>query len=130
MPILPARQLDVPMAGTCATQDDARHRRRDGDGRDHLHGARRERSPTLPRRIVRAVHAVPQGTGWMNKIVNRIERGAALRRISRSCSTSRQDGQTICAFADAAAWPVQGLLRHFADFELHVRGAAVPGLRN
>ena len=34
----------------------------------------------------------------------------------------KMEGQTICAFADAAAWPVQGLIRHFrADFEEHIR---------
>ena len=37
------------------------------------------------------------------------------------------EGQTICAFSDAAAWPVQGLLRHFReDFEAHVREHKCP----
>ena len=37
------------------------------------------------------------------------------------------EGQTICAFADAAAWPVQGLLRHFRDdFERHVELGKCP----
>ena len=37
------------------------------------------------------------------------------------------EGQTICAFADAAAWPIQGLLRHFRDeFEAHVREQKCP----
>jgi NADH-quinone oxidoreductase subunit F len=37
------------------------------------------------------------------------------------------EGQTICAFADAAAWPVQGLLRHFRDdFEAHVAHGKCP----
>jgi NADH-quinone oxidoreductase subunit F len=37
------------------------------------------------------------------------------------------EGQTICAFSDAAAWPVQGLLRHFrADFEEHVAQGECP----
>jgi NADH-quinone oxidoreductase subunit F len=35
---------------------------------------------------------------------------------------SKMEAQTICAFADAAAWPIQGLIRHFRDeFEEHVR---------
>ena len=39
----------------------------------------------------------------------------------------KMEGQTICAFADAAAWPVQGMLRHFrADFEAHVREKKCP----
>ena len=29
--------------------------------------------------------------------------------------TKQIEGHTICAFGDAAAWPVQGLLRHFRD---------------
>jgi NADH-quinone oxidoreductase subunit F len=37
------------------------------------------------------------------------------------------EGQTICAFSDAAAWPIQGMLRHFrADFEQHVAGRKCP----
>ena len=37
------------------------------------------------------------------------------------------EGQTICAFADAAAWPIQGLLRHFRDdFEAHLREQKCP----
>ncbi len=37
------------------------------------------------------------------------------------------EGQTICAFADAAAWPIQGLMRRFrADFEAHVREQKCP----
>ena len=37
------------------------------------------------------------------------------------------EGGTICAFADAAAWPMQGLLRHFrSDFEEHVKQGKCP----
>ena len=39
----------------------------------------------------------------------------------------KMEGQTICAFADAAAWPVQGLMRHFrADFEAHIEQKKCP----
>jgi len=70
-----------------------------------------------------------EGTGWLNKIFQRIERGegreddlAVLEDVA-----AKMEGQTICAFADAAAWPVQGLLRHFrSDFELHVRERKCP----
>ena len=65
-----------------------------------------------------------EGTGWMNKIVSRIERGAGLREDLDLLLdlAGKMEGQTICAFADAAAWPVQGLLRHFkSDFEEHIR---------
>jgi NADH-quinone oxidoreductase subunit F len=70
-----------------------------------------------------------EGTGWMNKIVDRIERGAGR---DEDLSTlfdvaGKMEGQTICAFSDAAAWPIQGLLRHFrADFEAHVREQKCP----
>jgi NADH-quinone oxidoreductase subunit F len=65
-----------------------------------------------------------EGTGWMNKVVNRIERGAGnpddldlLLDVA-----GKMEGATICAFSDAAAWPIQGLLRHFReDFEAHVK---------
>ena len=71
-----------------------------------------------------------EGTGWLNKIMQRIERGAGHRATtSTSCSTSRArwKAQTICAFSDAAAWPVQGLLRHFReDFEAHVEHGKCP----
>ena len=37
------------------------------------------------------------------------------------------EGQTICASSDAAAWPVQGLMRDFrGDFEAHIREAKCP----
>ncbi len=70
-----------------------------------------------------------EGTGWLNKIVNRIERGAGVDDDLAILSdvAGKMEGQTICAFADAAAWPVQGLLRHFReDFEQHVRQKKCP----
>ena len=40
---------------------------------------------------------------------------------------AKMEGGTICAFSDAAAWPVQGLLRHFRDdFDAHVRLGKCP----
>ena len=64
-----------------------------------------------------------EGTGWMNKIVERIERGAGSEEDIEILEdiAGKVEGGTICAFADAAAWPMQGLLRHFrSDFEQHV----------
>jgi NADH dehydrogenase (ubiquinone) flavoprotein 1 len=56
-----------------------------------------------------------EGTGWLERILVRIEHGKAdeaeipmLEEITRQI-----EGHTICALGDAAAWPVQGLLRHF-----------------
>ncbi len=70
-----------------------------------------------------------EGTGWMHKIMQRIERGAGAREDLAILLdvAAKMEGQTICAFADAAAWPVQGLLRHFrADFEAHVEHGKCP----
>ena len=37
------------------------------------------------------------------------------------------EGRTICAFGDAAAWPVQGFIRHFREeFEYHIRHRKFP----
>ena len=71
-----------------------------------------------------------EGTGWLNKICNRASSAAPARRRTSTCwqdVAGKMEGQTICAFADAAAWPVQGLLRHFrGDFEEHVRLGKCP----
>jgi len=70
-----------------------------------------------------------EGTGWMHRILQRIERGAGEEGDLAVLLdvAGKMEGQTICAFADAAAWPVQGLLRHFRDdFEAHVRHGKCP----
>ena len=70
-----------------------------------------------------------EGTGWVNKICERIEagRGTAADLELLDDVPSLMEGQTICAFADAAAWPIQGLMRHFrGDFEAHVAGKKCP----
>ena len=56
-----------------------------------------------------------EGTSWLEDILIRMERGDADKReIPMLEEISRQiEGHTICALGDAAAWPVQGLLRHF-----------------
>jgi len=70
-----------------------------------------------------------EGTAWMHALALRLERGEGTKddiRILEDVAAS-MEGQTICAFADAAAWPVQALLRHFFDdFEAHVRLARCP----
>jgi len=57
-----------------------------------------------------------EGTGWMEKVLTRMEKGNAdLEEISMLEEVSRQiEGHTICALGDAAAWPVQGLIRHYS----------------
>ncbi|AHJ68898.1 NADH-quinone oxidoreductase subunit NuoF [Granulibacter bethesdensis] len=56
-----------------------------------------------------------EGTGWMMRIMNRMVEGRAdLEEIDMLEQVTRQvEGHTICALGDAAAWPVQGLIRHF-----------------
>lgn len=56
-----------------------------------------------------------EGTSWLSNMMQRFERGrAADREIDMIWEITRQmEGHTICALADAAAWPIQGLLRHF-----------------
>jgi NADH-quinone oxidoreductase subunit F len=56
-----------------------------------------------------------EGTGWMWRVLERMVTGEATRReIDMLYDVSKQiEGHTICALGDAAAWPVQGLIRHF-----------------
>ncbi len=56
-----------------------------------------------------------EGTGWMWRVLERMARGQAEKReIDMLLDVSYQiEGHTICALGDAAAWPVQGLIRHF-----------------
>ncbi|WP_319414622.1 NADH-quinone oxidoreductase subunit NuoF [uncultured Cohaesibacter sp.] len=56
-----------------------------------------------------------EGTGWMWRVMERMVRGEAHKKeIDMLFEVSKQvEGHTICALGDAAAWPVQGLIRHF-----------------
>ena len=56
-----------------------------------------------------------EGTGWMNRVLLRILAGQGRSEdLDLLDSVSRRiEGHTICAFGDAAAWPVQSFIRHF-----------------
>ena len=56
-----------------------------------------------------------EGTGWMWRVLERMQRGEAEKReIELLLNVTKQvEGHTICALGDAAAWPVQGLIRNF-----------------
>lgn len=56
-----------------------------------------------------------EGTGWVWRIMKRLVKGDATPdEIDRLFDITKQiEGHTICALGDAAAWPVQGLIRHF-----------------
>ena len=64
-----------------------------------------------------------EGTGWIYRLVSQIEKGegtmADLDRLAKVAKSI--EGRTICAFGEAAAWPVGGMLKHFYhEFEYHV----------
>jgi len=64
-----------------------------------------------------------EGTGWMYRVIKRIEEGKGKPEdLDLLESAAGQiEGRTICAFGDAAAWPVQSFLKHFREeFEYHI----------
>jgi NADH-quinone oxidoreductase subunit F len=71
-----------------------------------------------------------EGTGWMMRVMNRMVQGRAeLSEIDTLEQVTRQvEGHTICALGDAAAWPIQGLIRHFRP-EMEQRIAAYRSAR-
>ncbi|PVX30120.1 NADH-quinone oxidoreductase subunit NuoF [Sphingomonas pokkalii] len=56
-----------------------------------------------------------EGTGWMWRVMERLRTGDAdISEIDTLQQVTKQvEGHTICALGDAAAWPIQGLIRHF-----------------
>ncbi|MEE4330929.1 MAG: NADH-quinone oxidoreductase subunit NuoF [Wenzhouxiangella sp.] len=65
-----------------------------------------------------------EGTGWMYRVLKRIMSGQGrMEDIELLASAAGQiEGHTICAFGEAAAWPVQGFLRHFRhEFEYFIQ---------
>ena len=56
-----------------------------------------------------------EGTGWMMRVMDRLVEGnAAIEEIDMLQEVTKQvEGHTICALGDAAAWPIQGLIRNF-----------------
>jgi NADH-quinone oxidoreductase subunit F len=70
-----------------------------------------------------------EGTGWMEKILHRIEAGnGTLKDIDLLADIANHiEGNTICPLGDAAAWPVASAIRHFRDeFEAHVKNQKCP----
>ena len=65
-----------------------------------------------------------EGTGWMYRVLTRMVKGEAEpEEIDTLLDVTYQvEGHTICALGDAAAWPVQGLIRHFRpELEQRIR---------
>lgn len=74
-----------------------------------------------------------EGTGWMWRVMERLAVGRAEKHeIDMLIDVSKQiEGHTICALGDAAAWPVQGLVRHFRGeierrIDARIAGQAMP----
>ncbi len=72
-----------------------------------------------------------EGTGWLWRVMDRLVDGrASVEEIDVLEQVTRQiEGHTICALGDAAAWPVQGLIRHYRpELEKRIaeRKAATP----
>ena len=72
-----------------------------------------------------------EGTGWMWRMMDRMVRGEAeIHEIETLEQVTRQvEGHTICALGDAAAWPVQGLIKHFRP-EIERRIMAYQAINN
>jgi len=65
-----------------------------------------------------------EGTGWVHRIVHRITEGrGSLQDLDDLLAIAGDmEGNTICVFADAAAWPVQSYITKFRDeFEQYIR---------
>ncbi|MEO1170071.1 MAG: NADH-quinone oxidoreductase subunit NuoF [Pseudomonadota bacterium] len=71
-----------------------------------------------------------EGTGWMWRMMERLREGKAdIADIDMLHEVTKQvEGHTICALGDAAAWPIQGLIRHFRpELERRIREYAGEG---
>jgi NADH-quinone oxidoreductase subunit F len=72
-----------------------------------------------------------EGAGWMRRVMDRLVVGDAVpAEIDQLIEVTKQvEGHTICALGDAAAWPIQGLVRHFRP-EIERRIAVRDARRN
>lgn len=64
-----------------------------------------------------------EGTGWMYRVLERIENGQGRPEDLDLLESAAGQiaGHTICAFGEAAAWPVQSFIKHFREeFEYHI----------
>ncbi len=72
-----------------------------------------------------------EGTGWLYRLTRDIEAGKGTKEDIETLKRAAKniEGRTICAFGEAAAWPVGGCLKHFYDeFVYHVEhGECMPG---
>jgi NADH-quinone oxidoreductase subunit F len=77
-----------------------------------------------------------EGTGWLYRMITRIIEGkGSMADLDKLVDVANKiEGRTICALGDAAAWPVQGMLRHYRhEFEYmieHGGRSIVEGVKN
>jgi len=72
-----------------------------------------------------------EGTGWMMRVMARLVEGnASVEEIDMLLDVTKQvEGHTICALGDAAAWPIQGLIKNFRDeIEDRIKGKRMAGM--
>ena len=72
-----------------------------------------------------------EGTGWMWRVMERLRTGdAEISEIDTLYQVTKQvEGHSICALGDAAAWPIQGLIKHFRpEMERRINEARGGGL--
>lgn len=70
-----------------------------------------------------------EGTGWLFRLVRDIKHGHATMKDLETLRRSAKniEGRTICAFGEAAAWPVGGALKYFYDeFVYHLEHGTCP----
>jgi NADH-quinone oxidoreductase subunit F len=73
-----------------------------------------------------------EGTGWLWRVMERMVKGnASVEEIDMLLDVTYEiEGHTICALGDAAAWPVQGLIRHFRpEMEARIKNYRDAALR-
>ena len=70
-----------------------------------------------------------EGTGWMWRVMSAWRRATPSRRNRLLLEVTKEiEGHTICALGDAAAWPIQGLIRHFRpEIERRIAERAIEG---
>ena len=69
-----------------------------------------------------------EGTGWIWRVMMRLVKGNAKKsEIDELLNVTKEiEGHTICALGDAAAWPIQGLIRHFrSEIESRIKSYSV-----
>ncbi|MDC1399320.1 NADH-quinone oxidoreductase subunit NuoF, partial [Yoonia sp.] len=72
-----------------------------------------------------------EGTGWMMRVMARLVEGnASVDEIDMLLDVTKQvEGHTICALGDAAAWPIQGLIKNFRDeIEDRIKDKRIAGM--